>query len=92
VGIYNTFNGVLNINHDIDRNHTFDVRVINRNRIELYNFTYNVSYFLIGFNVNNFDYDQLFYDNIEYFLQEYVAWEKHKPLVVHQMLLMQKIF
>jgi hypothetical protein len=25
---------------------------------------------------NNFDYDKLFYENIEYFLQEYEAWEK----------------
>ena len=26
--------------------------------------------------INNFDYDKLFYENIEYFLQEYKAWEK----------------
>ena len=29
-----------------------------------------------GYQKYNFDYDQVFYDNIEYFLQEYDAWEK----------------
>jgi len=30
----------------------------------------------VGYQRSNFDYDALFYDNIHYFLQEYVAWEK----------------
>jgi hypothetical protein len=36
----------------------------------------NTTYYLIGYQRSNFDYDRLFYDNIHYFLQEYKAWEK----------------
>merc|ERR1711892_387104 len=42
----------------------------------LYNYRQNVSYYLIGYQTNQFDYDKLFYENIEYFLQEYGTWEK----------------
>lgn len=76
VGVYNTFNGLLNVNHDLDGMYEFEVTVMGPNELELYNFRRNVSYYLIGYSVNNFDYDKLFYDNIEYFLQEYEAWEK----------------
>ncbi|NCT09593.1 MAG: hypothetical protein GW772_05880 [Flavobacteriia bacterium] len=76
VGRYNTFNGVLETFHTIDGYHDFEVYVISNNEIELYNRRQNVTYFLIGYNTNTFDYDKLFYENIEYFLQEYVAWEK----------------
>lgn len=76
VGIYNTFNGFLETNHDIDGFHDFDVTILSNNEIRLYNYNQNISYYLIGYNRNNFDYDKLFYENIEYFLQEFVAWEK----------------
>ena len=76
VGTYNSFNGLLETNHDLDGFNDFEVTILANNEIEIYNFNQNVSYYLIGYNVNNFDYDQLFYENIEYFLQEYVAWEK----------------
>lgn len=76
VGTYNTFNGLLETNHDVDGINDFEVRILSNNEIEIYNFNQNVSYYLVGYNVNNFDYDRLFYENIEYFLQEYVAWEK----------------
>jgi hypothetical protein len=76
VGTYNSFNGLLETNHDLDGFNDFEVTVLANNEIEIYNFNQNVSYYLIGYNVNNFDYDQLFYENIEYFLQEYVAWKK----------------
>lgn len=76
VGTYNSFNGLLETNHDLDGFNDFEVTILTNNEIEIYNFRQNVSYYLIGYNVNNFDYDQLFYENIEYFLQEYVAWEK----------------
>lgn len=76
VGTYNSFNGLLETNHDLDGFNDFEVTILANNEIEIYNFRQNVSYYLIGYNVNNFDYDQLFYENIEYFLQEYVAWEK----------------
>ncbi|MCI2229508.1 hypothetical protein MC378_10050 [Polaribacter sp. MSW13] len=76
VGTYNTFNGLLETNHDLDGANDFEVTVLSNNEIRLYSYRQNVNYYLIGYNVNNFDYDKLFYENIEYFLQEYVAWEK----------------
>jgi hypothetical protein len=76
VGTYNTFNGLLETNHGVDGAIDFEVTILSDNEIRLYNFRQNVSYYLIGYNTNNFNYDQLFYENIEYFLQEYEAWEK----------------
>ena len=76
VGTYGTFNGLLATNHDLDGANDFEVSILSDNEIVLYNFRQNVSYYLIGYNVNTFDYDKLFYENIEYFLQEYLAWEK----------------
>ena len=76
VGNYNTYNEYLEIDHSLDGGFDFDVYVISANEIRIED-TYNdVSYYLIGYQRNNFDYDKLFYENIEYFLQEYVAWEK----------------
>jgi hypothetical protein len=50
--------------------------VLSNNEISLYNYRENVTYYLIGYQIYEFDYDKLFYENIEYFLQEYIAWEK----------------
>ena len=76
VGSYNTFSGVLETIHDLDGSNDFEVTVPSSNEIRLYNYRQNVTYFLIGYQTNTFDYDRLFYENIEYFLQEYDAWEK----------------
>jgi hypothetical protein len=76
VGSYTTFDGLLRANHAIDGYQDFEVFQLSANQIRLYNYRENVSYYLMGYQSNNFDYDQLFYDNIEYFLQEYIAWEK----------------
>lgn len=76
VGTYNTFDMVLDTDHDIDGFDSFDVFQIDSNTIELYNPFTDTSYFLNGFQRSNFDYDFVFYDNIFYFLQEYEAWEK----------------
>ena len=76
VGTYDAFSGVLETRHDADGRHDFEVTVISSNELRLYNHRQNVSYFLIGYQTNTFDYDRLFYENIEYFLQEYAAWEK----------------
>ena len=32
--------------------------------------------YLLVIRRDEFDYDMLFYDNIEYFMQEYTAWER----------------
>lgn len=76
VGNYNTYNGFLETAHTIDGYNDFEVFVRSNNEIQLYNRSQNVTYFLIGYLIHNFDYDQLFYENIEYFLQEYKDWEK----------------
>lgn len=76
IGNYNTYNGSLEVNHAIDGYFNFDVIQISNNQIKLVDNFDNVTYYLEGYQKYNFDYNQIFYDNIEYFLQEYNAWEK----------------
>lgn len=76
VATYNAYDGILDVNHDVDGFETFDVYYVDNNTIELYNPNNDTSYFLDGYRRSNFDYDFVFYDNIHYFLQEYNAWEK----------------
>jgi hypothetical protein len=76
VGYYNTYNNYLDVSHDINGYWELEVFPINNNKIEIYHRPTNTSYFLYGENRNTFDYDLVFYDNIQYFLQEYEAWEK----------------
>lgn len=76
VGFYNTFRMDLDIIHDIDGAYKLVITQLSDNQIEVYDQVTNTSYFLIGYQRNNFDYDQVFYDNIHYFLQEYETWEK----------------
>jgi len=76
IGYYNAYDMILDIDHDIDGYDSFDVYQIDHNTIELYNPFNDTSYFLHGYQRSSFDYDYVFYDNIQYFLQEYEAWEK----------------
>ena len=76
IGYYDTFNGVLEIDHNIDGFIDLEVVQLRRDEIKIRDTYTNTSYYLIGYQKNSFDYDLVFYDNIEYFLQEYVAWEK----------------
>ncbi|MCL5127419.1 MULTISPECIES: nicotinic acid mononucleotide adenyltransferase [unclassified Algibacter] len=76
VATYNTYEMILDVEHDADGFNTFDVYQVDYNTIELYNPNNDTSYFLDGYERNTFDYDFVFYDNIHYFLQEYNAWEK----------------
>ncbi|WP_298262850.1 hypothetical protein [uncultured Lutibacter sp.] len=76
IGYYDTYNGYLEVDHNLDGYYDFDVVQITRDRIKLVDNYNNVTYYLEGYQKYNFDYDQIFYDNIEYFLQEYDAWEK----------------
>ena len=76
VGTYNTFNNILSTNHDLDGRFQFEVYETSGNEIRIYDRYEHVNYYLVGYQRNNFDYDKLFYENIEYFLQEYIAWEK----------------
>lgn len=76
IGYYDTFGDEVDITHDIDGFYTFEVRQLNNKEIELYYRPLNLRYVFVGYQRANFDYDFLFYDNIHYFLQEYVSWEK----------------
>lgn len=76
VGYYDIYDYDLDIYHDIDGFNSFEIRVLTHNQLELYSRAKNTSYILYGYQRNTFDYDRVFYDNIHYFLQEYVTWEK----------------
>ena len=76
VGNYDTYNGYLEAYHNQDGRYDFEVYQISANEIRIEDTFNNVTYYLVGYQRGNFDYDKLFYENIEYFLQEYVAWEK----------------
>ena len=76
VGVYDTFRGTVEIDHDVDGLWVLDVFAINENTIELYDSISDTSYYLKGYQTNTFDYDMVFYENINYFLQEYNTWEK----------------
>lgn len=76
VGYYGTLHGTVEIDHDIDGSWLLDVFAVNGNTIELYDPRSDTSYYLNGYDIDNFDYDYVFYDNINYLLQEYDVWEK----------------
>jgi len=76
VGAYATLNGVVEINHDLDGLWSLDVFAVDNNTIELYDPRSRTGYILRGYQRSNFDYDLVFYENIDYLLQEYEAWEK----------------
>ena len=74
IGYYETYNGVLEIEHNLDGFIDLEVQQLSNDEIRIRDTYTNTSYYLIGYQRSNFDYDLVFYDNIEYFLQEYVAW------------------
>ena len=76
VGFYSTLRGVVEIDHDVEGLWLLEVYALDNNTIELLDTRSNTSYVLRGFQRNRFDYDMVFDDNINYFMQEYDAWEK----------------
>lgn len=76
IGYYDTFDGRLKINHAKGGLYNFEVIQLSVNNIKLRDNYNDVTYNLVGYQKSTFDYDQVFYDNIEYFLQEYNVWEK----------------
>ncbi len=76
VGTYHTGNSTLYIEHDIDGSYTFEVIRDSESHIRLYCASEHVTYYLYGYDRDDFDYDRLYYDNIEYLLQEYSLWRK----------------
>lgn len=76
IGNYNAFNELLETSHRLDGNYSFEVLQISDNEIRINDIHSNVSYLLVGYQRDNFDYKKLFYENIEYLLQEYSVWER----------------
>jgi len=76
IGDYDTYGEDLHIDHTLDGGFDFDVVVDNAESIRIVNHSNNVTYYLEGYNKSSFDFDQIFYDNLEYFLQEYDEWGK----------------
>lgn len=76
IGNYNTYNMTLEVDHVLDGANDFEVIQTSGNELKLVSLSSNVTYYLEGYFKSSFDYDQIFYENIEYFLQEYVGWEK----------------
>ena len=76
VGEYDTFDDVLRIDHDLDGYFEIEVFQVGNDGLRLRDNYNNVTYYLEGYYKSTFDFDKVFYDNIEYFLQEYDAWEK----------------
>ena len=76
VGYYDYFPNAIRFYHDIYGTYDLEVTQTAPNQIRLYDRQQNTTYYLVGYQKSTFDYDRLFYDNINYFLQEYKAWEK----------------
>lgn len=76
VGYYDYTPNTIRFYHDLYGYYELEVYQISANELKLYDRYSNTTYYLIGYQRSNFDYDRLFYDNIHYFLQEYKAWEK----------------
>jgi hypothetical protein len=76
IGYYDTYKGFLEVNHNLDGYYDFDIVEVSPTRLKLIDNYNKVSYYLEGYYKNRFDFDLVFYNNIEYFLQEYQAWEK----------------
>ncbi|PID69371.1 MAG: hypothetical protein CR989_01920 [Flavobacteriales bacterium] len=76
IGYYDTVDDMLEVDHDVDGFYRLNVVHLTTNEIKIIDPQSNTAYFLIGYMKNDFDYNLVFFDNIEYFLQEYEAWEK----------------
>ena len=76
VGAYDMLFSAVEIDHDLDGLWLFDVIALNGNTLELRDPSSGTAYILRGYQRNTFDYDLVFYDNINYFLEEYSVWEK----------------
>jgi len=76
VGFYDALPGAVEIDHDLDGRWLLEIHAVNNHTLELYDASSDTSYLIRGYQRSNFDYDMVFYNNIQYFLQEYEAWEK----------------
>ncbi|MFK7031449.1 nicotinic acid mononucleotide adenyltransferase [Flavobacterium oreochromis] len=76
IGAYNYYPNSIRVFHDLYGTFELDVYQLANNKIKISDPIHKVTYYLVGYQRSNFDYNKLFNDNIHYFLQEYKAWEK----------------
>ena len=76
VGIYTLGINTLTVRHDVYGVFNFQISYLGGNTIQLIDRYNNVSYTLNGYNKAYYDYDYVFYNNIQYFLQEFQGWRK----------------
>ncbi|MBS9766332.1 MAG: lipoprotein, partial [Flavobacteriaceae bacterium] len=72
IGNYDTFESILTINHSKYGHYEMEVIQLSDDKIRLVDRHANATYDLEGYQKKYFNFDGVFYDNIEYFLQEYV--------------------
>lgn len=75
-GNYNTFDNVISIYHSKYGKYNLQVVQLSKDKIRLVDNQQNTSYDLEGYQKRYFNFDKVFYDNLEYFLQEYDVWAK----------------
>lgn len=76
VGYYGLSFNTVSVRHDIYGNFNFEIYYVSQNTIQLYDRYNNIRYTLNGYNKAYYNYDYVFYNNIDYFLQEFEAWRK----------------
>lgn len=76
IGSYNTFDNILQVKHNKYGNYNFRVVQLSEDKIRLIDDKAHISYDLEGYHKQYFNYNKVFYENIEYFLQEYGIWKK----------------
>ena len=76
VGYYYALPGAVEIDHDLDGRWVLEIYAVHNHTLELYDASSDTTYLIRGYQRSNFDYDMVFYNNIQYFLQGYEAWEK----------------
>ena len=76
VGTYTLGYNTVTIAHDVYGRYTLEIIYVYQDEIRLYDREQGLTYSLYGYYKNNYNYDAVFFNNIEYFLQEFKAWRK----------------
>lgn len=76
VGQYFLSDDLLEVDHQIDGTKLMEIDIISSQQVTLTDVYTGTVYTLYGYYADEFDFEALFYDNLNYFLQEYTLWEK----------------
>lgn len=80
IGSVSFYKDLLELNHQQEGLFAFYVDRINVNTIRLTEIDTGVFYVFTGYRLNHFNFDQLFFENLEFLLQEFQAWENTQTL------------